>query len=99
MGTEEGVEKHREAKRASCKQSPISHSELLPPPWQLRLPVRFQDDVEGGDDVSIDGRGRRNATDVTMLARDDAREHRRSRKSCSWAMNLSSCESENEPRN
>ena len=56
MGTEEGVEKHREAKRASCKQSPISHSELLPPPWQLRLPVRFQDDVEGGDDVSIDGR-------------------------------------------
>ena len=68
MGTEEGVEKHREAKRASCKQSPISHSELLPPPWQLRLPVRFQDDVEGGDDVSIDGRGRRNATGVTVWA-------------------------------
>ena len=40
--------------------------------------MRFLDDVEGGNDVSSDGRGRRNACDARILARDDAHDHRRS---------------------
>ena len=55
-----------------------SVSQLLIPPWQLQLPVSYLDDVESSNDVSIDGRGRRNAIDAKMLARDDARDHRRS---------------------
>ena len=39
----------------------------------MQPPVRFVDDVKSGNDVSMDGRGRRNASDAKMLARDDAR--------------------------
>ena len=65
-----------------CGQAALAsnHSvnQLLAPPWQLQPPVSYLDDVEGGNDVSIDGRGRRNASDARMLARDDAHDQRRS---------------------
>ena len=63
-----GIRLWPEASKQSFNQSTVDH-----PPGN-----RFVDDVESGNDVSIDGRGRRNASDAKMLARDDARDHRRS---------------------
>ena len=60
-----------------------SVSQLLIPTWQLQLPVSYLDDVESSNDVSIDGRGRRNTSGGRVEARGDARDHRRSAKSCS----------------
>ena len=69
----------------AAKQLASNHSvnQLLAPPWQLQPPVSYLDDVEGGNDVSIDGRGRRNASGGRIEDRGDARDHRRSAKSCS----------------
>ena len=64
----------------AAKQLASNHSvnQLLITPWQLQPPVRVLEDVEVGNDVSIDGRGRQNASDARMLAPDDAHDHRRS---------------------